>query len=168
MILLIIYLVNIVSLLYALTSFIIHIYWYYSTLSDILNLYHIYLINLSFHCIFVLVLGKFSLCLKLISEMKVKMISDFLEILHKISLDIGDSVCKFSKQSNIIFTFISLISFRHKPNFPNTTTESYKHSIHRGSLNHYHHHDQFSHGPLWQGAHLRCTDIPYLRNKKPH
>src|SRR6202166_5162420 len=68
-----------------------------------------------------LVLGKFGLCLKLISEMKVKMLSDCLEILHTLSPNIGDSVCKISKQSDNVFTFISLISFRHKPNFPNTS-----------------------------------------------
>ena len=67
-----------------------------------------------------LVLGKFGLCLKLISEMKVKMLSDCLENLNTATAISIVAVFKVSKQSDNSFTFISLISFRHKPNFPNT------------------------------------------------
>ena len=70
-----------------------------------------------------IVLQKFGLCLKLISEMKVKILSNCLENLNTLSLDIETAVFKFSKQLDNIFTFISLISFRHKPNFCNTRSD---------------------------------------------
>ena len=72
-----------------------------------------------------LVLEKFGLCLKLIGEMKVKTLLECLENLHTPSLVSREGVFIFSKHSNDIFTFISPISFRHKPNFPSTTANAW-------------------------------------------
>jgi hypothetical protein len=67
------------------------------------------------------VLGKFGLCLKLISEIEGLEWSVCFEILEPPSLVIGDGGSKISKQTNHSKPSISLISFRHKLNFPNTT-----------------------------------------------
>jgi hypothetical protein len=39
------------------------------------------------------------------------------------SVDLAEGVFKFSKQSDKVLTFISPSGFRHKPNFPNTTSQ---------------------------------------------
>jgi hypothetical protein len=67
------------------------------------------------------VLGKFGLCLKLISEiggLEWSVCSEILEPPCPMTRD-GDS--KISEQTNHSKPPISLISFRHKPNFPNTS-----------------------------------------------
>jgi hypothetical protein len=67
------------------------------------------------------VLGKFGLCLKLISEIGGLEWSVCFEILEPPSLVMGHGGSKISEQTDYSKPPISLISFRHKPNFPNTT-----------------------------------------------
>jgi hypothetical protein len=67
-----------------------------------------------------LVLGKFGLCLKLISEIEGLEWLVCFEILEPPSPMTRDGGSKISKQTNHSKPSISLISFRHKPNFPNT------------------------------------------------
>jgi hypothetical protein len=66
------------------------------------------------------VLGKFGLCLKLISEIGGLEWSVCSEILEPPSLVMGHGGSKISEQTNHSKPPISLISFGHKPNFPNT------------------------------------------------
>jgi hypothetical protein len=69
------------------------------------------------------VLGKFGLCLKLISEiggLEWSVCSEILEPPCPITRDGGS---KISKQTDHSKPPISLISFRHKPNFPNTSAQ---------------------------------------------
>jgi hypothetical protein len=72
---------------------------------------------------YLIVLGKFGLCLKLISEiggLEWSVCSEILEPPCPITRDGGS---KISKQTDHSKPPISLISFRHKPNFPNTKLE---------------------------------------------
>ena len=46
---------------------------------------------------FAIVLGKFGLCLKLISEIRVKILSDRLENIGALTTDVGDGAPKFAK-----------------------------------------------------------------------
>jgi hypothetical protein len=66
------------------------------------------------------VLGKFGLCLKLISEIGGLEWLVCSEILEPPSLVMGHGGSKISEQTDHSKPPISLISFRHKPNFPNT------------------------------------------------
>jgi hypothetical protein len=68
-----------------------------------------------------LVLGKFGLCLKLISEIGGLEWSVCFEFLEPLSPMTRDGGSKISKQTDHSKPPISLISFRHKPNFPNTS-----------------------------------------------
>jgi hypothetical protein len=70
------------------------------------------------------VLGKFGLCLKLISEIEGLEWSVCFEILEPPSPMTRDGGSKISKQTDHSKPSISLISFRHKPNFPNTSAQS--------------------------------------------